>query len=178
MTVLDIMIHPHPVLREICKEVQRFDSALHQLLDQMAETMYAANGVGLAANQINSTQRLVVIDAQREERGKELLELINPQITAYLGNRVVGEEGCLSIPDIYENVERYEAIQLKAQDRYGQPFEMKAEEFLAIVIQHEIDHLNGILFIDQLSRLRQGMIKRKMQKRFGKQDLRRHIEKE
>ncbi len=175
MAVLDIMLYPHTVLRERCKEVTAFDQELHQLLDDMAETMYAANGAGLAANQVASTQRVIVVDASRDDRGSQLLELVNPTITAFLGARVVGEEGCLSFPDIYEPVERYEAIRFEAQDRHGAPIQIETDGFLAIVVQHEVDHLNGVLFLDKLSRLRQGLAKRKMKKRYGGTDLHRRL---
>ncbi|MCB9643297.1 MAG: peptide deformylase [Myxococcales bacterium] len=175
MAVLDIMLYPHSVLRERCAEVTEFDASLHQLLDDMAETMYAAKGAGLAAPQVNEAQRVIVIDVGREDRGRDLLEFVNPKITAFLGDRVIGEEGCLSFPDIYEPVERYEAIKFEAQDRSGTRIQMEVDGFLAIVIQHEVDHINGVLFIDKLSRLRQGLAKRKMKKRYGKTDLRRRV---
>ncbi len=158
MSILDIRIHPDPVLREKCLEVEEFDDQLGKLLDNMAETMYEAPGIGLAAPQIGITQRIAVVDVS--ENGNGLLELINPVIEEKRGEQIPSEEGCLSIPEYRDTIQRYPEISVKAQDRTGKTFEIEATEILAICIQHELDHLDGVLFIDHLSRLKRDTFKR------------------
>jgi peptide deformylase len=147
MSVRIIVKHPDPILRQKCNPVQKFNGNLHKLLDDMAETMYMAAGVGLAAPQVGILKRAVVVDG-----GSGLLELINPEIIDHKGVQV-GREGCLSIPALLGDVRRAKWIKVKAQNRYGEEFTMEASDFLARVIQHEIDHLNGILFIDLAIRI-------------------------
>ncbi len=159
---LDICLYPDPVLREQCLEVDRFDSELAAFLDDMALTMYRANGVGLAAPQVGVTRRVTVVDCSDE--GNEIIELINPLIIAAEG-KVSSEEGCLSIPDYRAAVSRNEWIKVEALDRTGKPFQLEAEGLLSFCIQHEIDHLNGVLFVDHMSRLKQQLFKKKYQKR-------------
>lgn len=137
-----IVKHPDPILREKSVPVKNITANVHKLLDDMAETMYAANGVGLAAPQVGINKRIVVIDV-----GDGIIELINPEIVAMEGEQI-GPEGCLSIPGITGEVKRAQKCKVKALDRYGNPFEMEGEGLLARAFQHEIDHLNGILFID------------------------------
>lgn len=170
MSVLNILLFPHPTLRAKCKEVQSFDEKLHELLDDMAETMYVANGVGLAAPQIGVDLQVTVIDTG-EERGVELLEIINPKIVERTGEPVVGEEGCLSFPDIYAPVERYPAVRVEAFNRHGEKYTIEGEELLAVALQHEIDHLHGKLFLDYTNRFRQNQIRKQMKRKYGKQDL-------
>ena len=161
MALLDILTYPDPRLRTVAKPVVDFDKALKQLVDDMAETMYAAPGIGLAATQINAHKRLSVIDISEEKN--DLLVLINPEIMQREGE-VESDEGCLSVPDIYAPVKRAEKVKIKAQGLTGTPFEIEADELLAICIQHEIDHLDGKVFVDYLSRLKRDRIRKKLLK--------------
>lgn len=143
MAKLEITIAGNPVLREKCVEVKKFDKKLQRLLKDMAETMYAADGVGLAAPQVGILKRIVVIDV-----GDGLLEMINPEIVKAEG-AVLSPEGCLSVPDYEGEVERFEKVECEFDDRTGQRMVVEAEGLLAICIQHELDHLEGVLFIDK-----------------------------
>lgn len=156
MARLEILKYPDPVLKTVSAEVENFDAALHSLLDDMAETMYAASGVGLAAPQVGVLKRITVVDVSREEN--ELREFINPRIIEKTG-QTSSEEGCLSIPDYRDVVNRNAELVVQAQDRHGKSFEVKADGLLAICLQHEIDHLDGVLFIDRLSYLKRSMFK-------------------
>jgi peptide deformylase len=142
--------------------VQAVDARVHALIDDMLETMYEASGIGLAATQIDVHERLVVIDTS-EERNQPIV-LINPEITWMNDERVKGEEGCLSVPGIYDGVERATAVKVAALDRSGQARTIEAEGMLAVCIQHELDHLMGKVFVEYLSPLKQGRIKTKMVK--------------
>lgn len=143
MAVRMIVKHPDPILRDKSKTVTKFNANLHKLLDDMAETMYeTGHGVGLAAPQIGILKRVIVIDT-----GDGLIELVNPEITAQDGEQI-GPEGCLSIPNLVGEVRRANTCKIKAQDRNGNPVEFEGEGFLARAFQHEVDHLNGVLFID------------------------------
>lgn len=144
MAIRLIVKHPDPVLRERAKEVTKFNASLHKLLDDMAETMYDADGVGLAAPQVGILKRVFVVDAD-EEHG--LLELVNPEIVSREGEQF-GAEGCLSIPGLQGDVKRANKVVIKAQDRYGNPVQYEGTELLARAFQHELDHLNGVLFLD------------------------------
>jgi len=161
MAKLEILHHPDPRLRTVAKPVEQVDDKLRQLVDDMFETMYAAPGIGLAATQVNVHKQIIVIDIS-EEKDKPLC-LINPMILKSDGKEQY-EEGCLSVPGIYEKVERAEKIEFRALDRDGNAYEMEADGLLAICVQHEIDHLKGKLFVDYLSRLKQGRIKKKLEK--------------
>jgi len=158
---LEIIKYPDPLLNQLCAPVQNFDKELHLLLDDMALTMYEANGIGLAAPQVAVLKRITVIDVS--EDAPELREFINPQIIASEGS-TASEEGCLSIPDYRDIVKRNTEIRVKAQDRFGKFFELEATGLLAICLQHEIDHLDGVLFVDRLSRLKREMFKRWLKK--------------
>jgi len=144
MAIRLIVKHPDPVLRERAKEVTKFNASLHKLLDDMAETMYDADGVGLAAPQVGILKRVFVVDAD-EEHG--LLELVNPEIVSREGEQL-GAEGCLSIPGLQGDVKRSNKIVIKAQDRFGNPVQYEGTELLSRAFQHELDHLNGVLFLD------------------------------
>lgn len=157
MARLPIKIYPDPVLKQKAMPVTTFDTKLKKLLDDMAETMYEAHGVGLAANQIGSLERIVVIDVSEDRN--ELRHLVNPEIIERSGKKK-GEEGCLSIPNYRDNVERSTTLKVRAQDATGKHFEFEADGLLAVCIQHEIDHLDGILFIDRLSRLKREFFKK------------------
>jgi len=161
MAIRNILHFPDPRLRQVAAPVEAVDDKIRQLVDDMAETMYDAPGIGLAATQINVHKRVIVIDIS-PERGS-LLVLINPEIIDGEGQQTL-EEGCLSVPGIYEKVTRSEKIKVRALDRDGKPFELEAEELLAVCIQHEIDHLDGKVFVDYLSPLKQQRIDKKLQK--------------
>ena len=162
MGLLPILCYPEPRLHKVAQPVQAVDDRLRALIDDMLETMYEANGIGLAATQIDVHQRLVVIDTS-EERSKPLV-LINPEIIWMSDERVKGDEGCLSVPGIYDGVERATAVKVTALDGEGQSRSIEAEGMLAICIQHELDHLLGKVFVEYLSPLKQGRIKTKMVK--------------
>jgi peptide deformylase len=150
MSLLDIHVLGSPILRKETAPVKQVDDALRRLIDDMFETMYAARGIGLAAPQVGRTEQLTVIDVDRERP----LVLINPEILVADGGVAKAEEGCLSIPEIYGEVERPAHVVVRALDRNGEPFEVEATELLARCLQHEIDHLHGKLFIDYLSTLK------------------------
>ena len=163
MPVLNILRYPDPRLYRKAVPVGAVDESVRTLVREMAETMYAAPGIGLAAPQVDVPKRVVVIDAS--ETRNQLLVLINPEIVSCEGVQYC-EEGCLSVPGIYEPVERAERVTVRALDLEGKPFTRTAEELLAVCIQHELDHLEGKVFVDYLSRLKQQRIKAKLQKQF------------
>ncbi|MBA4494188.1 peptide deformylase [Paenactinomyces guangxiensis] len=148
MAIRKIVQYPDPVLREKAKPVTKFHARLHKLLDDMAETMYDAQGVGLAAPQVGILKRAIVVDV-----GDGLIEMINPEITEKSGEQISPPEGCLSIPNLLGEVRRYNRIKVVGQDRNGEPIEIEADGYLARAFQHEIDHLNGVLFIDIAERV-------------------------
>ncbi|MEY3944838.1 MAG: hypothetical protein RIS04_1136 [Pseudomonadota bacterium] len=162
MALLPILRFPDPRLHTVAKPVQAVDARIQTLLDDMFETMYHANGIGLAATQIDVHERVVVIDTS-EERDKPLV-LINPELLWASDERVKGDEGCLSVPGIYDGVERSTAVKVSALDRDGKPQTIEAEGLLAICIQHEMDHLMGKVFVEYLSPLKLGRIKTKLAK--------------
>jgi len=162
MALLTILEFPDPRLRTKAVPVTQFDARLSKLVDDMFETMYAAPGVGLAATQINEHIQLIVIDVSEEKN--EPLVFINPSITVLDKEPSDYEEGCLSVPGFYEKVTRPAHIRVKAQDRAGVIFEIEPEGLLAVCIQHEMDHLNGKLFVDYLSPLKRGRIRDKLEK--------------
>jgi len=159
----EVVKWPHPVLAKRGEEVTEFDAKLKKLVEEMFDSMYAAQGIGLAAPQIGLSQRITVIDCSFKKNPKEKIALINPEIIDRRGKQVE-EEGCLSLPEIREKVQRAEWVKIKAQDVNGKWFEMEGEELLARAMQHEIDHLDGILFIDTLSRLKRDLVIRKIKK--------------
>lgn len=163
MALLPILQDPDPRLRVKAKPVTVFDAALKSLIDDLFETMYAAPGVGLAATQVGVNLRLAVMDCAREGEPPQKLVIINPEITQP-DDRQEMEEGCLSVPDLRDKVQRYNKLVLKALDADGQPFELAAEGLLAQAIQHEIDHLDGKLYIDYLSPLKRERYKKKREK--------------
>ena len=161
MSKLSILEFPDPRLRTIATPVEVFDAELQQLVDDMAETMYAAEGIGLAATQVNSHQRLLVMDVS--EARDNLQVFINPEIVAKDGEQVY-QEGCLSVPGIYADVTRAEQIQVQAQDSQGSQFECAMQGLAAVCLQHEMDHLQGKLFVDYLSPLKRALVKKKLAK--------------
>ena len=166
MALRQIRTYPDPVLRKKTSRVEHIDSTLSRLIEDMVETMHAAPGVGLAANQVGVPLQLAVIDLssrEDEEQRHPLLVIINPEILAMEGS-VIEEEGCLSIPDYAEKVKRAARVKVRAQDRTGKPFELEAEGLMAKALQHEIDHLNGLLFVDKLSPLKKSLFRRRFKK--------------
>jgi peptide deformylase len=161
MSTLEILEFPDPRLRTVAKPVETFDDAIGALVDDMVETMYQANGIGLAATQVDQHIRLLVLDVS-EERDMPR-EYINPEIIFSEGEQVC-EEGCLSVPGIYANVKRADSIRVKAQDRDGNDFEEDVHGLRAVCLQHEMDHLEGRLFVDYLSPLKRQMVKKKLEK--------------
>ena len=161
MAILNILHFPDPRLRRKAKPVVHVDDGLRTLIDDLFETMYAAPGIGLAATQVNITQRLLVIDVSPDK--SQPLCFINPQIMAKSGEEEM-EEGCLSVPGYYDVVRRAERVTVRALDRAGQAFEIETDGLLAVCIQHEIDHLDGKLFVDYLSELKRQRLRKKIEK--------------
>jgi peptide deformylase len=161
MAKREILHFPDPRLRNVAEPVEKVDDEIRQLVDDMFETMYDAPGIGLAAIQINVAKRVIVIDVSEDK--SEPLCLINPEILEKEGEETM-DEGCLSVPEIYETVTRAEKIRVRALDREGNSFEMHVDGLLAVCIQHEIDHLDGKLFVDYLSNLKRQRIRKKLEK--------------
>jgi len=163
--ILDILKYPDKRLRTIAKPVVSVDETIRQQVKDMFETMYEASGIGLAATQVNFHQRIIVIDIS--DQCNEPICLINPEVIEKSGE-IQWEEGCLSVPDYYENVIRANDIKVQALNQHGETFELEASEMLSVCIQHEIDHLDGILFVDHLSKLKQKRLKKKTEKKVTK----------
>ncbi len=162
--IREIVIWPDPVLKEVAPPVDRVDDDVRRLIDDMAETMYAADGVGLAAPQVGVSKRVIVIDTSRRQPEQKLIHLVNPEIVRAEG-RMIYTEGCLSIPGEAEDVERASSVLVRALDYDGKPFEISAsDDLLTVALQHEIDHLNGTVFVDHLSSLKRELIRRRMRK--------------
>jgi peptide deformylase len=161
MAILNILHFPDPRLRNVAQPVEAVDDHIRKLADDLLETMYAAPGIGLAATQVNVDKRVIVIDISEEKN--QPLYLINPEIIELAGVEEM-EEGCLSVPDVYETVQRADQVRLRALGLDGKAFEMEANELLAVCIQHEIDHLDGKLFVDYLSQLKRTRIRKKLEK--------------
>ena len=161
MAIRSILHFPDPRLRQIAEPVAEVNDEIRTLVNDMTETMYDAPGIGLAATQIDVHKRIIVMDISPDR--SSLLVLINPEIELGEGKQKM-EEGCLSVPGIYEKVTRFEKIKVKALDKDGKPFELEAEDLLAVCVQHEIDHLDGKVFVDYLSPLKQQRIDKKLQK--------------
>lgn len=161
MSLLTILKFPDPRLKKTAVRIETIDEQIHQLAKDMAETMYAAPGVGLAATQVDVQQRLIVIDVS--EARDELLVLVNPELVETEGKKLV-EEGCLSVPGVYEKVERAERVVVRYLDLAGKEQHISGEGMLAVCLQHEIEHLDGHIFVEHLSQLKQSRIKTKMLK--------------
>ncbi len=161
--IREIIIWPDPILKEIAKPLDGVDDTTRRLLDDMAETMYAADGVGLAAPQVAVGKRCIVIDTSPRQEGQKLIHLVNPQIVKTEGETTY-TEGCLSIPGEAEEVERAAKVWVRALDYFGKPFELECDGLLSIAVQHETDHLEGTLFVDHLSSLKRELIRRRMKK--------------
>ena len=164
MTIKPLVLLPDPVLREVSKPVERVDDAVRNFARDMLDTMYDAPGIGLAAIQVAEPIRMLTIDLAREDEEPQPHVFINPEIVASSDDRSVYEEGCLSIPDYYAEVERPARVTVNYLDLDGKPRTMEAEGLMATCLQHEIDHLNGVLFIDYLSKLKRDMVVRKFKK--------------
>jgi peptide deformylase len=161
MSLLPILEYPDPRLRTRAEQVTLFDAGFQRLVDDMFETMYAAPGIGLAASQVNVHLRLLVVDVS--EAHDEPLVFVNPEIIARDGLAIV-EEGCLSVPGIFDQVERAQQVRVRARDRHGEVFERDLDGMLAVCVQHEMDHLEGKLFVDYLSFLKRARIRKKLEK--------------
>jgi len=159
MSLLEILIYPHEILVTPGSDVTVVDDGVRDFLDDLAETMYAFDGVGLAANQVGNLRRICVIDVRHNGEGEEpgkLIELINPRIVERSG-QIHWEEGCLSFPELFENVARSKWVRVEALDRHGEKLTIEGEDMLAVVLQYEIDHLDGIIFPERMSRLKRRM---------------------
>jgi peptide deformylase len=163
MALLNILCYPDPRLHTVARAVAQVDARIHRLVDDMLHTMYESDGIGLAATQVDVHERVVVIDVS--EKRDQPLVLINPEITWRSDEVVAAEEGCLSVPAIYDTVSRHARIKARALGRDGQPFEFEAGELLAVCVQHELDHLRGKVFVDYLSALKRSRIRTKLLKR-------------
>ena len=161
MALLTILRYPDARLHQVAAKVEQFDDGIISLINDMAATMYAAPGIGLAATQVDVHLRVIVIDIS--ESRDQLQVFVNPELIVASGE-ADREEGCLSVPDVYEKVRRAERITVRAQDRAGQPFTLETEGLLAVCIQHEMDHLEGKVFVEKLSRLKQGRIRARLKK--------------
>jgi peptide deformylase len=166
--ILEIIKYPDPFLKTHAVRVESVDDSVRKLIDDMIETMYYARGIGLASVQVGDPRQIVVLDVPDEDekeraKGKNLMALINPEIVSAEGETIY-EEGCLSVPGVTADVERAARVKVRALDRDGKPFELEADGLLAIALQHELDHLSGVLFIDRLSRLKRELVKRKYKK--------------
>ena len=164
MSIKPLIILPDPVLRLVSKPVERFDASLKKFSNDMLDTMYDAPGIGLAAIQVGEPIRLVVIDLAKEDEPQAPQVFINPEIVEKSDERAIYEEGCLSIPDYYAEVERSATVKVKYFDLEGKQHEVDADGLLATCLQHEIDHLDGVLFIDHISRLKREIVMRKFRK--------------
>ena len=160
-----ILTYGHPILRQAAQAVGTINGDLQQLIDDMVETMYAAPGLGLAANQIGSLQRVFVANPSEDHDPSRLLVMINPELVASDGE-IAAEEGCLSIPDFREEVRRARRVLVRGLDRNERPIEIEGEDLLARIFQHELDHLNGVLFLDRLSPAKRDILLRKLKKTF------------
>lgn len=165
MTFIPIRVIPDPVLREKAKPVAAIDKRVAKFMDDLVESMYKGNGIGLAANQVGALERVIVIDVWPERDGSKVLRMANPEITWFDPEETFTyREGCLSIPEQYADVTRPKRIRLTYLDQKGKSQELEAEDLLSQCIQHEIDHLNGVLFIDHISKLKRDMIVKKIEK--------------
>jgi peptide deformylase len=164
MSLLDILTYPDPFLRNPAALVTVIDDEVQKIIADMADTMYDAPGVGLAAVQAGIDKRIIVYDAEADEVNRDYQTLINPEIVSFEGEMISENEGCLSVPDFRSNVKRFALVTVTGLDRTGKPVTIEAEGLLSVILQHEIDHLNGILFIDRISALKRQLYKKKRMK--------------
>lgn len=168
MALLPILHYPDPRLRTIAKPVDKVDDTIKSLIADMFETMYDARGIGLAATQVDRHVQVVVMDLAQEDQPPQPKVYINPKVTPLTDELGIYKEGCLSIPEVYDDVKRPIRVQIDALDADGMPFSVEADGLLAVCIQHELDHLNGVLFVDYLSRLKQDRARDKVRKVISK----------
>lgn len=168
MSLRTILTFPNPTLRIKAKKITEFDDSLQELISDMAETMYDAPGIGLAAPQIGESIQLIVVDVSKEDEKQQFTVIINPEITEKEGHQL-DEEGCLSVLDLTASVKRSKKITVRYQDASGKSHELTTEDRFAVVLQHEIDHLHGVLFIDHLSTLKRALYKKKIKKELATQ---------
>ena len=164
---MKILTYPEPVLQAKSEVVENIDEDIQKLIDRMGATMYAAPGIGLAANQVGNLKRILVYDLSPQDKGRNLSVLINPEIVQSEG-KIEYEEACLSVVDFSSEVTRPAYVKVRGVDRHGKPVDIEAEDLLAVCLQHEIDHLNGVLFLDHVSSLKRAMYKKKLKKMLKK----------
>ncbi len=169
MAVLEILKYPHPMLKKRCQEVDRIDGGVKQLVRDMVETMYRSNGIGMAACQVGIPKRVIVVDVGPIDPEKDLFAMINPEIVSEEGE-IEHEEGCLSVPDCSEKVKRKEKILVRGFSPEGEEIEVSGDGILAIALQHELDHLNGVLILDRISRLKREIYRNKLKKEKRKEE--------
>ncbi len=167
MSILEILKYPNPLLKKKCEKVDHIDSDTQRLINDMIDTMYDANGIGLAASQVGVLSRIIVVDVSPIDQEKDLLTIINPEIVSEEGE-IEHEEGCLSLPEFRENVKRRKKVKVIGISPEGKEIMLDADGILAIALQHEIDHLNGVLLLDRVSRLKREIYKNKLKKEKGK----------
>jgi len=164
MAVLEILTYPHPLLKKRCLEVEKIDGEVKRLIHDMTETMYEANGVGLAACQVGASKRVIVIDVSPMDPEQDLFALVNPEIVAE-EEEIDHEEGCLSVPDCLETIKRKQKVRVRGMSPEGKEIELEAQGILAIALQHEVDHLNGVLILDRMSGLKREIYRKKLRKK-------------
>lgn len=169
MAVLEILKYPHPLLKKRCEKVDRIDREVKKLIRDMTETMYQANGIGLAACQVGVSRRVIVVDVGPIDPEKEFFAMVNPEVISEEGE-IEHEEGCLSVPDCSEKLKRKEKVLVRGFSPAGKEIEISAEGILAIAIQHEIDHINGVLILDRISRLKREIYRNKLKKERRKKE--------
>lgn len=169
MAVLEILKYPHPLLKKRCEKVDRIDREVKKLIRDMTETMYQANGIGLAACQVGVSRRVIVVDVGPIDPEKEFFAMVNPEVISEEGE-IEHEEGCLSVPDCLEKLKRKEKVLIRGFSPAGKEIEISAEGILAIAIQHEIDHINGVLILDRISRLKREIYRNKLKKERRKKE--------
>jgi len=169
VAVLEILKYPHPLLKKRCEKVDRIDGEVKKLIRDMTETMYQANGIGLAACQVGVSRRVIVVDVSPIDPEKEFFAMVNPEVISEEGE-IEHEEGCLSVPDCLEKLKRKEKVLIRGFSPAGKEIEISAEGILAIAIQHEIDHINGVLILDRISRLKREIYRNKLKKERRKKE--------
>ena len=168
MEQLEILTYPDKSLRRLSKPVENIDGKIIGLIDSMANIMYTSDGVGLAAIQVGIEKKILIYDVEQNNGSRDLQALINPKIVSMEGEKTSEKEGCLSLPDLRADVKRAASVFVEGLDREGNPLEIEAEGLLSVVLQHEIDHLNGVLFIDHISALKRNLYKRRVKKKMKK----------
>ena len=164
MAVLEILTYPHPLLKKRCLEVEKIDQEVKRLIRDMTETMYEANGVGLAACQVGVNKRVIVLDVSPLDPEQDLFALVNPEIVAE-EEEIDHEEGCLSVPDCLETIKRKQKVRVRGMSPEGKEVEVEAQGILAIALQHEVDHINGVLILDRMSGLKREIYRKKLRKK-------------